>query len=212
MQDPLSQNDSPWPPSGESPDPLLANAEGGLDLAPAAERDPRLRYGFRIGRYGFLSRPGLSGEVVVAPVIYRVPLAPPWLAGVLNQRGNIVPVFELSYLTEGAPHTPAAEPDAADRGERVVVVLGKGDEAVGLFADGLPRALAPAAEPPPSLGSSLPEVVADYIRPAFSRDGVVWMELDYAGLFRSLASRTSASIVGGAVSGVSGTMAEVVGG
>jgi len=190
----------------------LANAEGGLDLAPAGERDPRLRYGFRIGRYGFLSRPGLSGEVVVAPVIYRVPLAPPWLAGVLNQRGNIVPVFELSYLTEGAPHTPSAEPDAADRGERVVVVLGKGDEAVGLFADGLPRALAPAAEPPPSLGSSLPEIVADYMRPAFSRDGVVWMELDYAGLFRSLASRTSASIVGGAVSGVSGTMAEVVGG
>lgn len=158
-------------------------------LSPPAEHaGPSLRYGFRVGGHALLSQPGVSGEVVVEPVLYRVPLAPDWLVGVVNQRGNIVPVFDVAALLG---HGRSAEPS------RLVLVLGKAEAAAGLQVDDLPRAVAPGeAGVPPSRLASLPETFREFFHPAFHQEGADWLELDHVGLFAALAARGAAGSSG----------------
>jgi len=149
--------------------------------APATHAGPSLRYGVRVGGHALLTQPGVSGEIVVDPTLYRVPLAPDWLVGVVNQRGNIVPVFDVAALL--------GEGRSADDA-RLVLVLGKAEAAAGLQVDGLPRAIAPGeAGVPFSRLDALPEPFREFFHPAFHQEGTDWLELDHAGLFAALAAR-----------------------
>ncbi|QAY75901.1 chemotaxis protein CheW [Sphingosinicella sp. BN140058] len=67
---------------------------------------------------------GEIAEVIRAPAVSRVPLAPPSLAGIANLRGAVIPIVSLAALLGSAD---------ARRGERVIV-LGGGSP-VGLFVD-----------------------------------------------------------------------------
>ena len=44
-------------------------------------------------------------EIVSSPVITRVPGAQPWLVGVMNIRGSLIPVTDIAYWLTGQPAT-----------------------------------------------------------------------------------------------------------
>ena len=69
--------------------------------APAEERPPERQYClFRAGRERFCLSVLDVEEVVEWPPVTGVPLAPPFLLGVFNLRGAIVPVIDIAF-TEG---------------------------------------------------------------------------------------------------------------
>jgi purine-binding chemotaxis protein CheW len=73
-------------------------------------------------------------EIIRVPTIARVPAAPPFVAGVINLRGRIVPVVDLALrlgLASGE----------AGRARRVVVTH-VGSITVGLLVDGVTEVLA----------------------------------------------------------------------
>jgi len=181
MHDPSTTEQGEWLAPSDALTRFVPGEPSEGALAPAGEAGPALRYGFRIGQRALLTQPGVSGEVVVSPTIYRVPLAPPWLVGVVNQRGNIVPVFELAtWLGQREPERDGAP---------IVLVLGKGEAAAGLCVDGLPKAIVPGeSSVPASTLEALPEAAAGFLRPAFRQEGTDWLELDHIGLFGSLAA------------------------
>ncbi|WP_158266230.1 chemotaxis protein CheW [Allosphingosinicella deserti] len=72
-------------------------------------------------------------EVIRAPAVSRVPLAPQSLAGVANLRGAVIPIVSLSVLLGR---------DAAAEGEKVIILGGSAP--VGLFVDQV-SALVPLA-------------------------------------------------------------------
>jgi purine-binding chemotaxis protein CheW len=78
--------------------------EGGeLAAADAAyeERPPERQYCvFRAGRERFCLSVLEVEEVVDWPIVTRVPLAPPFLMGIFNLRGTIVPLVDIAF-TEG---------------------------------------------------------------------------------------------------------------
>jgi purine-binding chemotaxis protein CheW len=117
---------------GEEPqlDPTMQDA---AVEAPAPEpRLPEMQYCvFRAGRERFCLPVLDVEEVVEWPASTRVPLAPPFLMGVFNLRGAIVPVLDIAF-TEGR---------RADLPPRHVVVASmraegdRGDLRVGIAAD-----------------------------------------------------------------------------
>lgn len=85
-------------------------------------------------------------EVLPVPRISRVPAVPRSILGITNVRGRVVPVVDLRQKL-GAPAPPPG-PDSR------IVLVGHGDEEVGLLVDGVQGVLslsdAAPLEPPPS--------------------------------------------------------------
>lgn len=88
--------------------------------------------GFRIGATQLLAPLGEVSEILTYPELARVPMAKPWVRGIANVRGNLLPIMDLQgYL--GHP------PMSLGRSSRVLVVQHEGvlagllvDEVLGL--------------------------------------------------------------------------------
>jgi purine-binding chemotaxis protein CheW len=104
------------------------------------------------GRYG-LSAPDVA-EVTPLPGLTRVPSTAPWLCGVGNWRGHVLPVVDLRPLL-GLPVTPL--PSSAR-----VVVVSVDDVEVGIVAEAV-AGLVPVPEdcdpPPVTLTGTAAELV-----------------------------------------------------
>jgi purine-binding chemotaxis protein CheW len=101
--------------------------------------------------------------------VTRVPQAPPFVEGVINLRGKIVPVVDLRRRM-------GLEPKPADKSAKIVVVE-CGDEPVGLRVDGVREVLRiprSQTEPPPDLATQ----DVDYIERLAKLDGRLIMILN----------------------------------
>ena len=83
---------------------------------------------FRVGPFGILVPPDAGREVVLPPVVSRLPHLPGWLLGIANVRGMLVPVVDTARAFE-------VEHDAAAR--RYLLIFNHGHDVFGLLVDGL---------------------------------------------------------------------------
>jgi twitching motility protein PilI len=144
----------------------------------------RASYGFRVAGLGLVIASGQSSEILERPVIYPIPNTAPWLRGLINLRGNVVPVFDLAGLLE-LPREPQPSAD-----KTLLLVVGKGDDALGLVIDAYPAPVdlsSPLTETPP-----LPQGLQVFHRGTYFYDGDVWLEIDIPGFVVSLAAGMSA--------------------
>jgi len=140
--------------------------------APEAER--AARYGFLAGPLGLLIARGATGEILDDASIFSVPNTAGWLLGMVNQRGNLVPVFDLGALVD----VPA---DAARR----LLVVGAGADAVAFPVERLPGAVRigePLDPRPP-----VPAPFEAHTRASYLVDNQLWLEIDLDGLLTGLA-------------------------
>lgn len=144
-----------------------------VQAGPAREE---VRYGFRVGPLGLLIKPRTGSEVVPMVPIASIPISPPWLLGMINLRSTLVPVFDLKLI--------CALDDADRQGEPMVLVLDKGDMAVGTVIDGYPKAVS-AMNRIPRL-PQLPTALRGYVSAGYLRDEELWLEFDHARFFASL--------------------------
>jgi len=93
------------------------------------------RYGVRIGDVRILLPNGLESEVLDNSKLTLLPRTPPGLLGVLNVRGSLVPLFDLSLVT-GWPSQELRQRPASS----VDVMIGKGQSVFALRVNGLPEA------------------------------------------------------------------------
>ncbi|HJU40295.1 MAG TPA: chemotaxis protein CheW [Tahibacter sp.] len=83
--------------------------------------------GFRVGTRYLVSAIAEVNEILTVPPLTVVPGTRPWLLGVANVRGNLVPVIDLRNFIEG-------ERSQATDGTRVLVIRQHGGS-VGLMVD-----------------------------------------------------------------------------
>ena len=83
--------------------------------------------GFRVGTRYLVSSIAEVNEILTVPPLTVVPGTRPWLLGVANVRGNLVPVIDLRNFIEG-------ERSQATDGTRVLVIRQHGGS-VGLMVD-----------------------------------------------------------------------------
>lgn len=122
--------------------------------------------GFRVGELLLVSSLGEVGEILVYPVLTRLPHAKRWVKGVTNMRGSLLPVIDLHDFIEGVP-------TQQDRRTRVLMVKHENilvglmvDEAMGLrhFFD----------EERVGGLSTLPDVYRDFIVGGYKQGNTQW--------------------------------------
>lgn len=167
--------------------PAHGSADAGLAaheaaLLDAELRDFELRYCYRIGRLEFVLEKTLITEIQLKPVIYAIPNSPAWLHGMLNLRGNILPVIDLA-ATLGT--------DLKSNPGEFVLVLDRGADALALLVDGLPMALTN-----PQAAASLAEMKLStdrFMQPGVcSEVGLIRNQLDVRSLVENLVRQEAA--------------------
>ena len=142
-----------------------------------SEPESEIRYGFRIGSIGFLVSGGEHAEIIEQTHPSAMPNTPPWLKGVINVRGNLVPIFDLRDLL-GLEESEQSEK---------LLILGEGNKAVGLYIDALPvlvEKLDKVDAMPP-----IPELLSNYVTCLYMQDKEIWLDLAFDELFTELGER-----------------------
>jgi twitching motility protein PilI len=146
-----------------------------IGIAPVERR--RVRYGFKIGNLGLLINQDTVSEVLEQTPVYPLPNTPIWLAGLVNLRGNLVPVFDVRQLLELG--------DADSGVKRRLLILDQAERAVGLLIDNLPQVATfglPLNRLPP-----LPATLRPHVSKAYTQEDMVWLEFNHQSFFQSLA-------------------------
>ena len=130
------------------------------------------RYGINICQQNLLFDKTILCEAVIKSDIYPIPNVPPWIYGMINLRGNIIPVFGIDkFLTES---------ETTEQKNNVVLVLGEGKNAVGLSIHALPIAIEIDEEKVDTipLPTDTPEIFSECINAAYDIDDKIWLEID----------------------------------
>lgn len=140
------------------------------------------RYGFRIGACRFVHDLSLAVELIELTRCYDLPNSNAWFSGLINLRGNLVPVFDLSSLL-------GVTGPAGNR--QMLLVIGSGERVAALVIDGTPDHISIDAGSRINEPQHVPEVLQECLKGAYEYAGEIWYQLDYEGLFESLAQPTS---------------------
>jgi twitching motility protein PilI len=138
------------------------------------------RYGFRIGACRLVHDLSLAVELIELPRCYNLPSSSAWFSGLVNLRGNLVPVFDLESLLGGTG--PAG-------GRQMLLVIGTGESAAALIIDGTPDHISIDAGSRIDQPDNVPEILRDQLQGAYEYAGETWYQANYEGLFESLARR-----------------------
>ena len=133
------------------------------------------RYGVRLGSIGMLLPRDTVSEVLADEVIYPIPNTAPWFSGIINLRGNLVPVFELRQLLD-----TEVEPGR----NQMIAVVDKGENALGFEIDGFPDSV--NTEDPLTQMPPLPGILQEFAKGAFLSDDTVWLDMDVRDFVGSL--------------------------
>jgi chemotaxis signal transduction protein len=138
------------------------------------------RLGFRIGEIGLLITPGTISELTDMLRICPVPNTAGWMLGLVNIRGNLIPVFEMASLL-------GIQRDADKK--RMLLILGQGDMAAGIPIDGLPAHQTLASTDKLQNLPALPDIIRPYISVGYEKNGELWFQFDHIPFFQALSGR-----------------------
>lgn len=141
----------------------------------------RARYGFQVGGIGLLIGQDTVSEVVEQTAVYPLPNTPSWLVGLVNLRGNLVPVFDVKQFLELE--------DGNNQDKRRLLILDRGEKAVAVLIDGLPQPAVTRhilSRLPP-----LPAALRIHVAKAYAQDDLIWLEFDHQNFFQTLGGQVS---------------------
>ncbi len=137
-----------------------------------------VRYGFRVGNIGLVMDQNKASEIIEELPVRAIPNTVAWFKGLINLRGNLVPVFDLKTLL-GIGH--------AQLERRWMLVVDKGDKAIAIPLDELPEVVdvgQRSAQPPPT-----PEPLRAHVHAAYVKRGQVWLEFDLESFLMGLSTQ-----------------------
>jgi twitching motility protein PilI len=146
--------------------------------ASVADTSTWVGVGLRVGSQQYVVPREQIREVMKKPELTRIPGANPWLRGLANVRGQLMPIVDLKMLC-GAPAT------LADRQTRVVLVNDEQvpmavivDEVFGF------RRFAATERQPLDDHQAQPDL-SEFLDGAYRRDGALWPVLSFFKVIQS---------------------------
>ena len=146
-----------------------------IGVAWVEEESEDVQCGFNIGDIGFLVDPELGSEVIHEYEICNIPNTPLWFSGMVNIRGNLIPVFDLKYLFVE---------EITELKQQHLLIIGKGDKAAGILLDNLPKVLRGVKDL--SDIPSVPSVLSEHVKVAYKQGDNIWIEYDLEGFLMQL--------------------------
>ncbi|OQW95744.1 MAG: hypothetical protein BWK79_01365 [Beggiatoa sp. IS2] len=143
------------------------------------------RLGFRIGNIGLLIAPRATSELTELLSVCPIPNTASWLCGLINLRGNLVPVFDLHKLLD----LDSDESGVKAVKKPMLLILGQGETAGAIKIDNLPihinLTLGDSLESLPPL----PDALKPYATSGYEKNDDIWFNFDHFGFFHSLSSK-----------------------
>jgi twitching motility protein PilI len=140
-------------------------------------------FGFRVGSLGFLVTNDTYCEVIEQLHVNPLPNVEAWFSGLLNLRGNLVPVIDLQLLL-GETTTTAHK-------KRQLFAIGQGDKAMAFWIDGLPEIQRRFSQPLKQL-PPLPAILQHCVSGGYLQDGQIWFNVQFDELFKTLGRQYTA--------------------
>ncbi len=134
-------------------------------------------FGFRVGNVGFLVASDTYCEVIEQLQVNPLPNVEPWFSGLLNLRGNLVPVIDLQLLLG---ETVASSPK-----KRLLFAIGQGDKTIAFWIDGLPEIKNSFSQSLKQL-PPLPAILQHCVLGGYLHDGQIWFNVQFDELFKAL--------------------------
>jgi twitching motility protein PilI len=134
-------------------------------------------FGLRVGSLGFLVASNTYCEVIEQLPVNPLPNVEAWFNGLLNLRGNLVPVIDLQLLL--------GESENTDNKKRQLFAIGQGDKAMAFWIDGLPEIQNMAVQPLKQL-PPLPSILQHCVTGAYLQNGQLWLSVQFDELFKTL--------------------------
>ena len=146
----------------------------------SAENELRF-YTFSIEDINILIPNEIPSEVFERSMIHSLPLAPEWLLGACNIRGDIVPIIDFCKII-------GVKSKDINFNECTTLVLDKGDQSLGFVLDKLPTVILFKNKEKVSAYSKLPEVFKSFIKGAYKRKNKLYVHIDFPSLIKSFAN------------------------
>lgn len=146
------------------------------------------RLGFHIGNLGFLIAQQTTSELSELLPICPIPFTATWLLGLINLRGNLVPVFDLHDLLKLEKVTVK---------KQMLLILGEGSDAGAIVIDDLPIPLTFAESEKLLSLSSSKELKTACVTSGYEKkdnkdkEGKLWFNFDHQSFFKSLMSKVA---------------------
>jgi chemotaxis signal transduction protein len=140
------------------------------------------RLGFKIGNLGLLIAQQSVSELSDLLEVCPIPFTAAWLLGLINLRGNFVPVFDLYKVLQ----LPAK--NDADL-KQMLLILGQGESAGAIVIDGLPEHLSFVEQDELHSLPKLPQVIKPFATSGYEKGGQIWFNFDNEVFFESLAKK-----------------------
>ena len=140
---------------------------------------PYTRYGYKISNMNFLVPEKTTSEIIQNHNIFSLPKSPSWIEGLINIRGNIIPVMNIGKLVKQANSEKLTS----------ILVLDKADNksAIAIMINDLPVSLEIGESN--TAASGYPEVLNDFIENGFNQNNIDWIEFNPQELFKKLANK-----------------------
>jgi len=138
------------------------------ELDREAER-PASRLVFPVAGHGLLLDSSSPMEFLEDQWPYYIPNNHPLFQGLINRRGTLVPVFEIRGLLD---------PDFGGQRDSNILVLGAGDDAVGIFLDGTPYRITVTGDSPGTPPVKLAQVFGEHLGDSLEHEGQCYARVD----------------------------------
>lgn len=172
----LSQQDNIMKPSA----PNILNSFVPPEVPVTPDSSPATVLGFRVGTLGFVLDSNIYCEIVDQAKVNPLPNVSVWFSGVLNLRGNIVPVIDL--------HTLLAEETNLHK-KRHLLAIDRDKKTMAFWIDGYPQMIDTALQESPTQ-PVLPDILAGAITHYRHQGTQTWLSISLDKLFKSLAHYT----------------------
>lgn len=153
----------------------------GLDISTHDYMQPR--YGFKIKSIGLLIYPDALCEVKKIFVVYPIPKTKRWFQGLVNIRGNLIPVYDLSIML-GTTDVPTQHEN--------LLIIDKGPESVGILIDDIPQQCDTNDWIELSNIPDLPSGLSECVDVAYTQDDSIWLEFNHKKFFSAIMDRVAA--------------------
>lgn len=158
------------------------------------EVNKHLRYGINVCGQNLFFDPSMLCETAMDVDIYPIPNLPPWLLGVINLRGNLIPVFRIDHflldnaLLENAKST--------QQKNTIIFMVSKGNnDTVGFLVPKLPIAIDMNEDAITMIenhnSEDVPTFFSDCSNKAYKINDEMWLEIDLDLILDSLSTSTN---------------------
>lgn len=155
---------------------FLASRKRKLDLYVQVEKE-NTHYGFMVGELRLLLRPRVKVEAIKSIPTCPMPNTPQWFAGMINLRGNILPVFDIKKLLDMNSQEPS----------EWIIVFGQDNRAAGIYADTLPSGV--IVDHPVDARPNMHEILQDCVENSFMQGDNMWIEVAFDKMLEGLRTR-----------------------